>query len=130
MSEEIIKVLDNLAQRFGIAIDWTNQYVMPYIQELMGRFIVYKNAQAIMWIIISIVVIIGSIIVCKKLRRDEVENNIDEYDDEAVYVAFGYIGTAIAISGFLIALLCNIDGLIQNICIPEITILNYITSLM
>lgn len=130
MSEEIIKVLDNLAQRFGIAIDWTNQNVMPYIQELMERFIVYKNAQAIMWIIISIIALIISTIVCKKIHKFKKKNDIDAYDDECFVIMFGYMFAGFIIVGFLIALLCNIDGLIQNICMPEITILNYITGLM
>lgn len=34
MSEDIIKVLDNLAQKFGIAIDWTSQNAMPYLEDL------------------------------------------------------------------------------------------------
>ena len=39
MSEEIIKVLNDLASRFGVAIDWTNQNIVPYLQDLMTRFI-------------------------------------------------------------------------------------------
>lgn len=30
MSEEIIKVLDNLAERFGVAVDWTSTNVSHY----------------------------------------------------------------------------------------------------
>lgn len=40
MSQEIIKVLDNLCEKFGIAIDWTSQNVKPYLQELFCK--VYK----------------------------------------------------------------------------------------
>ena len=39
MSEEIIKVLDELGKRFGIVIDWSNQNIMPYLQELLKSFI-------------------------------------------------------------------------------------------
>ena len=39
MSEEIIKVLDELGKRFGIALDWSNQNIMPYLQELLKSFI-------------------------------------------------------------------------------------------
>lgn len=35
MSNEIIKVLDDLSERLGIAIDWSSQNVMPYLQDLM-----------------------------------------------------------------------------------------------
>ena len=32
MADEIIKVLDDLSQRFGIAVDWSSQNMMPYLQ--------------------------------------------------------------------------------------------------
>ena len=32
MSDEIIKVLDDLSDRVGITIDWTSQNVLPYLQ--------------------------------------------------------------------------------------------------
>lgn len=42
MSEEIIKILDHLASKFGIAIDWTSANVAPYLKELTDRFISYE----------------------------------------------------------------------------------------
>ena len=81
MSQEIIKVLDNLAQKFGIAIDWTNQNILPYLQDLIGRYISLQNAYAIIWIIISIIIIIGSIILISKCIKEirEEENDIDDF---------------------------------------------------
>lgn len=46
MSEEIIKVIDELGKRFGIVIDWSNQNIIPYLQELLKRFICYRNITA------------------------------------------------------------------------------------
>ena len=37
MSEKIIKVIDALADKFGLAIDWTSANVMPYVQDLTGK---------------------------------------------------------------------------------------------
>ena len=34
MSEEIIKVLDALAEKFGVAVDWTSANVIPYLEQL------------------------------------------------------------------------------------------------
>lgn len=34
MRDEIIKVLDDLSERLGIAVDWTSQNVLPYLQEI------------------------------------------------------------------------------------------------
>lgn len=31
MSEEVIKILDTIAEKFGLAIDWTSANVLPYL---------------------------------------------------------------------------------------------------
>lgn len=122
MSDEIIKVLDNLGQKFGIAIDWTSQNIMPYLQDLMNRFINLQNARAIIWIVIFsflvIVTIILTIIYIKHLKKEN-----EEYDiPTAIFIG------AVILFGLAIPLICNIFGLMQNIYTPEITLLEYITN--
>ena len=34
MSEEVIKILDNLGEKFGVAIDWTSENIAPYLTKL------------------------------------------------------------------------------------------------
>lgn len=129
MSEEIIKVLDDLAQRFGIAIDWTSANVLPYLQELGTRFISFKNAQAIIWMVISVLVTIGCSIFCVKLNKWRKANKIDAYDDEFIGCAFAWTFAGMAILGFVIAFFCNMNGLMQNIFMPELTILEYLQTM-
>lgn len=130
MSEEIIKVLDELGKRFGMAIDWSNQNVMPYLQDLMGRFIAYRNTQAIIWIIISIIVICLSIWGIKKILKWKKENKIEEYDDGWGSFLLGIIGLICALCVFIPVLICNIQGLAQNIFIPELSIMDYLKGQM
>lgn len=130
MSEEIIKVLDNLAQKFGIAIDWTSQNIMPYLQDLMSRYIQYQNAIAITWIIISILVVIISIIATIKVYKWTKKNEYDSYDDEYMLAAITYMIALVLTIVSTVVLFCNIFGLIQNIHMPELTILNYTKTLI
>lgn len=133
MSDEIIKVLDNLGSKFGIAIDWTSQNVMPYLQDLMGRFILYRNITGGVQIAIWLVLTITSSIAIKKLikwrKSDKYYNTFKETDEDSV---FGF-SIFLAI-GILILSVCmiigNIFGIIQNICMPELTILEYIKNSM
>lgn len=41
-SNELITVLDYLAQKLGIVIDWTSDNVTPYLKDLCDRFIEYE----------------------------------------------------------------------------------------
>ena len=57
MSDEIIKILDDLGQRFGVAIDWSSQNVMPYLQNLMSRFVKYETATSILWMLLGVIIL-------------------------------------------------------------------------
>lgn len=72
MSDEIIKILDDLAQRFGIAIDWSSKNIIPYLQDLMQRFINYEVLTSIIYIIIGIILCVGSIIVFVKSNSADI----------------------------------------------------------
>lgn len=124
MSQEIIKVLDNLAQKFGIAIDWTNQNILPYLQDLMSRYISLQNAYAIIWIVISITMIIGSIVVIRLCLKATKTNSIDVEDS-----AWGVLLSTAILIIFVVVLFANIFGLLQNIFAPEITILEYLKTI-
>ena len=47
MSEEVIKILDALTEKFGLAIDWTSANVLPYLQQLCGKYVTYEIATSV-----------------------------------------------------------------------------------
>ncbi len=57
-SEQIIKILDNLSDKVGMTIDWSNTNVIPYLQTLTNRYINYEVVTSIFWITIGVIVII------------------------------------------------------------------------
>ena len=133
MSQEIIKVLDNLAQKFGIAIDWTSQNILPYLQDLMSRYISLQNAYAVTWIVISTIILIISFIIMfksiNKIKKDSKQIKFYDVLDDSPSAFWGIICSSFFILIFLIVILCNIFGLFQNIFTPEITILNYLKTI-
>ena len=56
VSNQIIEVLNEICNKFGLAIDWTSRNVQPYLQELMAKCVAYKFATSIMWLIFGILV--------------------------------------------------------------------------
>ena len=44
MSDEIIKLLNDLSSRFGVAIDWSSKNMTPYLQELFQKYTRYEIA--------------------------------------------------------------------------------------
>ena len=66
MSEEIIKVLDALAEKFGLTVDWTSANVIPYLEQLCGKYVNYEIATSIVWIMLGLLFFIVGII-CYKI---------------------------------------------------------------
>lgn len=131
MSEEIIKVLDELGKRFGIVIDWSNQNIMPYLQELLKRFICYQNITACVWIIISIAMTICGVIMLKFLNKWRKSDgyNSDSYDDDELLAVFGYIFSILIIALGIGLIIDNTLGIVKNICMPEIVVYEYIKNI-
>ena len=61
MSEKIIKILDHIGSKFGVAIDWTDKNVMPYLQELADKYINYELVTSIAIAVVCVFGIIWSI---------------------------------------------------------------------
>lgn len=131
MSEEIIKVLDELGKRFGIVIDWSNQNIMPYLQELLKRFICYQNITACVWIIISIAMTICGVIMLKFLNKWRKSDgyNSDFYDDDELLAVLGYIFSIFIIALGISLIIGNTLGIAKNICMPEIVVYEYIKNI-
>lgn len=132
MSEEIIKVLDDLGERFGIAIDWTSQNVMPYLQDLASRYIVYKNLIAAVEIVIAIVLITSGIVCIIKLKKWGKSDTFDEnyFSEDKDNFFGGMLGSLSLVVTGVCLIIGNVMGIIQNVCMPEIIILNYIKTLI
>lgn len=131
MSEEIIKVLDELGKRFGIVIDWSNQNIIPYLQELFKRFICYRNITACVWIILSIAMTISGVGMIRALNewRKSDNYNKDYCNDDDMLVALGYIFSVFIIALGIGLIIENMFGIIKNVCMPEMVVYEYITNI-
>ena len=49
VSDQIIQVLDNLCEKFGIAIDWTSENVFPYLKTLCEKLVTWEIWSSVAW---------------------------------------------------------------------------------
>ncbi|CDE54972.1 unknown [Clostridium sp. CAG:269] len=131
MSEEIIKVIDELGKRFGIVIDWSSQNIIPYLQELLKRFICYRNITACVWIIVSIAMTISGFVMIKFLNKWRKSENYDSdyYGDDELLALLGYIFSICMIALGIGLIIGNILGIVENICMPEMVVYEYIKNI-
>lgn len=124
-SQEIINILNYLGQKFGIAIDWTSENVMPYLEELCGRYIQYE-----IYTSIALCATFGAIVIGTGLiwLISAIVNNCTcstSYIPNVSKVVF-FIALAICV------IVCAVQAfdIIECYTIPEKTILEYLKSLM
>ena len=133
VSEQVIKVLDAVCDKFGIAIDWTSNNVIPYIEQLGNKIITYDICNSIMWLVIGSVIPLTVAILIKKFlnkKKLEAKERMNDYYytdgslDEGAWCCYAMIIVLIIIAIILTA--NNIQDIIQDIIFPEKTIIEFI----
>lgn len=131
-SKEIINVLDYLCGKFGIAIDWTSDNVIPLIENLCGKFIRYEVFTSIAWIVI-IPVITGIIAVALSVMHKKASSvQWDSYRHEGVCTAAVVLWIIFIIMAFssVFTVCTQVFDIIECCTIPEKTILEYLNHLV
>ena len=147
MNEETIKVFDYIGEKLGIAIDYTQENIQPYLEDLWHRYISYEIWFHIINIVIFLSLSIAAILIFRKYyissklaRKNEVDGFF--YD---TYIKTGYYNstTEIELTGMgliVLVIACvllffapifvvlDLKELAELIFIPEKYILNGLQS--
>lgn len=135
MTDEIIKLLDELAKRFGIVIDWTSENLMPYLEDLFDRFITYNIVVDVFWIIMAFVVICFDVWFVKKsyqMYKEDRNNIFFETFSFGRNVTFLWVATVITVVVFsLISVILGLVALLEIpklIFIPEVFMIDWLNT--
>lgn len=85
VSEQIISVLDYMCEKFGLAIDWTADNMLPYVTELMAKFIRYEIATSIAWCVFMIVLNVTLCVLFLRLNKSAKKVNYCDYEPETIF---------------------------------------------
>lgn len=115
-SDQFIKILDALCEKVGVTVDWTSANVLPYLQDLMQRFIKYETYTSILWIIIASIGIAFLLVLAYKEAKQQYS--------QTETIAFLVVCT-MCIGMFAVGQILDI---IEVNTLPEKTIIQYIKS--
>lgn len=117
ISNEIIEVLDYLCDKFGIAIDWTNQNIMPYLEQLFTKFIAWEQSTSIAYIVIfAIIAVILTVVLIWIVRTEEMLTEII-----FIPIMFGIVGLIVGIG-------VQVFDIIECNVFPEKVLFDYIQT--
>lgn len=130
VSEQIIQVLDNLGEKFGLAIDWSSENILPYANELMNKAVSYElwmNIVPLAFVVIGI--ILSWIIFLKTIKNKNFDWN--NADDSSFWIASISLSFGIALSViFIIAFFICFPTIIACLTFPEKVIFDMVQSML
>lgn len=117
LSNEIITILEYLCDKLGIAVDWTSQNILPYLQQLTEKFIRWEMCTSIAWIVIAAVVILVALtfLIIDSASYGAIDDGI-----LTVFVIIAAIG--------LIIIGCQVFDIIECNVFPEKVLYDYISN--
>ena len=141
MSQEIIKVLDYLAQQLGVAIDWSAENVWPQVMNILGRYRLLEMISSGLMIVAEIAMIVFSLIVAIKCIKANAKIRATKEDNFWWYR--GYSSTWMSGAGVTLVLVAaffgggalfmipiDIGDLLRWAIVPEIQYLEMLKGLM
>lgn len=133
--KQIINIINDLCEKFGIAIDWTGANVVPQLMELYERLVHYHILMKSIWCAVSAVVVILAIFFIKHIY------NAWKKQTDSCWIKNCYNGVcltedanaAICISVIIglimfVVFLFNGMSLLKWIFIPEVQTFEFIQS--
>lgn len=131
VSEQIIQVINALCEKFGVAIDWTGENVIPYIEILCKKLITYEIGTSIMWMVFWAILSIACMILTKKFYPKFKEGLNQGYNEGwIVGSAFSIFGLVIVYMIAIIVVMIQIGDIIKCTTFPEMYIFEYVSNLI
>ena len=131
ISEQIIKILDALCAKFGIAINWTSENVIPYVEVLCKKLVTYEIVTSAMWILLVWVLFGASALTLKKLHPWLMKKYNEDYDEIYEVADVALWGITIILGIVMICVTCDqAFDIIKCITFPEMYVFEYVSKLM
>ena len=132
MDKELCNVIDKIAEKIGIAIDWSSENVMPYIQDVMQRYRTKSIVENVIIMAVSSIIIticvIGAVKITQGITNGS-QNMVSSIWFDADYDAvsiFSMMTSIIIAISFLISviMLCGATGKLMGwLYVPEVEFL-------
>ena len=111
-SGELIKTFDYLLSQFGIAVDWTSENVLPYLQTLAEKLVRFEINTSIMGLVVGVVVLTVGVWIFVKDIKDW---------DSGVFI----LGVILIIVAGIVCC-CQVYDIIKCVSFPELYVFEYI----
>lgn len=124
----VIAVLDELGKKFGIMIDWSQNNIQPYAQELMNRVVKYEITTSLIWIVFHIILLVSVFLILRYYIKYDNSKERTDYKGkpDRSNVIFAISIGAMCCVPLLLYITVQILDIVKAVTIPEMTFIAYI----
>lgn len=127
VSEQIIDVLEYLGEKFGVAIDWSSDALLPVLQNLGLKYIRWEITTSIAWLVIGVIfLIIGFILLRKAIAAIK---RFIAYEEETVSLYLCCSASACCLLFGVLMVCTQTFDIIKCVTFPELQVFEYIRRL-
>ena len=141
VSNQIIQTLEYLFEKFGIAVNWSTETVLPAVQELMSRYAKYVIIRTCVWVTVYLLILLIIALIYKRVFADY--GNIERAESTPFWcVQYGgkwiMSDTLEVISCFsvifgiaaIVGIICSAINIASWVCIPEVEFAKEVSHLI
>lgn len=139
MDKDLCNVIDKIAEKIGVAIDWSSENVMPYIQDIIQRYRTMNIVNNIIVMTVCAIIITICVIVAVKITKgiinglQNTESSIwfdADYDDLSNLSIVTSVIIIILLLVSVITLRVATEELMGWLYVPEVQFLGILKGLM
>lgn len=139
MDKELCNVIDKIAEKIGVAIDWSSENVMPYIQDIIQRYRTKSIVENIIVMTACAIIITICVIAAVKMTKGIINSSQNTsssiwFDADFDMVStFSIMTFTITVFSFLISVivLCGATGELMGwLYVPEVKLLEVLKGFM
>ena len=132
VADQIIQVIEELCAKFGIAVDYTAEQIMPVFQDLIGRYANYIILSKTAFLILDVLLEGGLIFAVYRMYRAYHNENSRFYLEDGlglVLILFSIMAVVGLVLSFTFVPML-VQQIIQAFTIPEMAFLNGIKNML
>lgn len=126
LSDQIVQIVNELSQKCGVAINWSSDTLLPFMQKIMTKMIHYELISSIVCMVVCIVLLVSSVLVCKRTIKAGI------YDKYGILSMRVLICVCAVPTGVLsgLGIVCQILDIIACLTFPEKILIEYVQSII
>lgn len=138
-SEQFKEVVEVICDKLGVAIDWTQENIIPYIMEVCKRYVTLNIVEEALFVLFGVIMVVVGAILARSLYKGGMK--VAETDNDGFWFEttgyggieptcsgiFGIIGAGVMLLVGIVCVPIGISELLKWCLVPEFQIIDDIT---